>query len=52
MKKDTNNCKLDVVQENGYEHLYITLEDGLRFQVRYAFYNRKLAYRVKKTLEK
>lgn len=49
-----NNALLKIVrsQKNGktYENLVIELE-GITFQVRYAFYNRKLAYKVAKTLE-
>ena len=54
MKK---NCCLQVVEETNkktgksYKSLYLELPSGLRFQVRYSFYNYKLAYRVEQELK-
>lgn len=53
MKK---NCTLTIVSSENkktqktYKNLEIELPSGLRFQVKYAFYNHKLAYRVEKEL--
>lgn len=34
-----------------YDNLIITTEKGTTFEVKYAFYNSKLAYKVKKEIE-
>lgn len=49
------NATLKVVAttKNGkvYQNLFVELE-GINFQIKYAFYNKKLAYKVLKTLER
>lgn len=44
---------IEEIEKNGkkYENMFFKTDSGLKVQVKYAFYNPKLAYRVKKEIE-
>lgn len=49
-------CEIEIVKCKGkdnkvYDNLYLTTPKGIRVQVKLAFYNIKLAYKIKKEIE-
>lgn len=50
MKENKNNAFVQVVKENGFEHIYITIND-FKLQVRPIKYRPKLMYKLMKECE-
>lgn len=50
MSKNNNNAYVEVKKENGFEHIYITV-DGFVLQVRPIKYNAKCIYKLSKLLK-